>query len=191
MAKSQKAYSKQIINKGPFKYYVSMFWGISNPPTLCVLLVSKKGQFLNPPTQSNTYIIFEWSLASLLSIYFFAYFRQIGEHWFGLWLILTTMGQHWKYLLKINCLYIKKEFFCLFWGTGNHYLVPDKFWWRFLILFFKKYFKDQQIIYFWPFYCQRLLWMPLMKKIFLTGNPYQIFMSSVFLHKATKCYAII
>ena len=49
-------------SKGPFKYYVSIFRGFSNPPTLCVLLVSKNGQFLNPPTQSKDYVIFEWSL---------------------------------------------------------------------------------------------------------------------------------
>jgi hypothetical protein len=34
----------------------------SYPPTLYVLIVSKNGHFLNPPIQSNDYVIFEWSL---------------------------------------------------------------------------------------------------------------------------------
>ena len=35
-------------------------------PTLYVLIVSKNGHFLNPPTQSHDYVIFEWSLTKLI-----------------------------------------------------------------------------------------------------------------------------
>ena len=38
---------------------------LTHPPTIWVLLVSKKGRFLNPPIQSNAYVIYEWSLSEL------------------------------------------------------------------------------------------------------------------------------
>ena len=60
---TEQSEGKQIIlHKGPFKYYVSMFWGDFLTHPLCVLLVSKNGQFLNPPTQSSAQVIYEWSL---------------------------------------------------------------------------------------------------------------------------------
>ena len=49
---------------GKTKYYVDrfldFFW-----PTLYVLIVRKKSHFLNPPTQSYDYVIFEWSLSNI------------------------------------------------------------------------------------------------------------------------------
>ena len=44
-----------------------MFGEFSNPSTLFVLIVSKNGQFLNPPTQSSAYVIYEWSLRDLIN----------------------------------------------------------------------------------------------------------------------------
>ena len=53
-----------------YKYYACMFWGIFLPTSLAirkmrVLLVSKNGQFLSPPTLISAYVIYEWSLAQL------------------------------------------------------------------------------------------------------------------------------
>ena len=50
-----------IFAKGLFKYYVSRVLTCFDPTTLYVLIVSKNCHFLNPPTQSNDYIIFQWS----------------------------------------------------------------------------------------------------------------------------------
>ena len=46
----------QILRKHVLGYF------LTHQPTLCVLLVSKNGQFLNPSSQSSAYVIFEWSL---------------------------------------------------------------------------------------------------------------------------------
>ena len=35
---------------------------LTHPHTLCVLLVSRNGQFLNPPSTVLKYVIYEWSL---------------------------------------------------------------------------------------------------------------------------------
>ena len=62
--------SRCVLAKGPFIYYVYRqvlrhflthhpLFNLSN-----ILIVSKKIYFLNPPTQSSVYVIYEWSLRS-------------------------------------------------------------------------------------------------------------------------------
>ena len=50
----------QILSKHVFEDFLPTSLAIRE---MRVLLVSKTGQILNPPTESNTYIIFEWSLS--------------------------------------------------------------------------------------------------------------------------------
>ena len=59
-----------IFPQGPYKYYVSSFFllFLTHPPSTYVLIVSKNGHFLNSSTQSNDYVIFEWSLIIVMSI---------------------------------------------------------------------------------------------------------------------------
>ena len=100
----------QILSKHVFEDFLPTSLAIRE---MRVLLISKTGRFLNPPTESNTYIIFEWSLSrvSVQGV------KSLGGHF----ACLCRGFEFYEVKKKKNCYYFSKRKWKYFYTFYHFY----------------------------------------------------------------------